>query len=115
MSDANIPNLVLNLDDDAIILLDNDTYKAGSLSTIEMNDKTYYVLVTGNKVKRICGDNYKDGDMVVLEKGLRCDIIKEHHDHWCSLAKGIIIHNDNTVNREAMTRTNSLIFRCWHE
>jgi hypothetical protein len=107
-------NVVLKLKD-AVILYDNDLYKTKDLQVKECNGQDCYVLLNGDKVKAMCGDNYQDGDLLVLIKDSDCEIVKEYHDHWRSLAKGLIVHSDGTVNREAMTRVNSLLFRCWKD
>ena len=108
-----LKHVTMKLNNKTVILYDNDTYPVSGLSKVQANGRDVYVLFSGDTAKKIIGEHYQNGDVIALLEDTQ--LVKEGHDHWRSLAKGIILHSDYTVNREAMTRCNNLVFRCWED
>jgi hypothetical protein len=101
------------MNDKTVILYDNTTYKVSSMNKIRANGRDMYVFFNDDHVKKIAGETYIDGDIIALLE--ETQLVTEAYSHWSSLAKGIVLHCDYTVNKEAMTRVNNLVFRCWDE
>jgi len=113
MSDVTLKNVSLKMNDKTVILYDNTTYKVSSMNKIRANGRDMYVFLNDDHVKKIAGESYIDGDIIALLE--ETQLVTEAYSHWRSLAKGIVLHSDYTVNKEAMTRVNNLVFRCWDE